>query len=132
EIFETAIGVGECAGVMIDLVSTLLLEAEEKLNWSIESIEAKAYSDSIYHAYSVFISSAKALLLDKGINSSTQVGIIRDFDEQYKMIEVLYEKLCNSNDVDAYENPRSLTTISKCACDSSPITCSPRFPCCQL
>ncbi len=89
EIFETAIGVGECAGVMIDLVSTLLLEAEEKLNWSIESIEAKAYSDSIYHAYSVFISSAKALLLDKGINSSTQVGIIRDFDEQYKDSQIL-------------------------------------------
>jgi len=89
EIFETAIGVGECAGVMIDLVSTLLLEAEEKLQWSIESIEAKAYSDSIYHAYSVFISSAKALLLDKGINSSTQVGIIRDFDEQYKDSQIL-------------------------------------------
>ena len=89
EIFETAIGVGECAGVMIDLVSTLLLEAEEKLNWSIESMEAKAYSDSIYHAYSVFISSAKALLLDKGINSSTQVGIIRDFDEQYKDSQIL-------------------------------------------
>jgi len=34
-----------------------------------------------------------------------------DFDEQYKMIEVLYEKLCNSNDVDAYENPRSLQTM---------------------
>ncbi|SDM70161.1 sulfite reductase (ferredoxin) [Daejeonella rubra] len=89
EIFETAIGVGECAGVMIDLVSTLLLEAEEKLQWSIESIEANAYSDSIYHAYSVFISSAKALLLDKGINSSTQVGIIRDFDEQYKDSQIL-------------------------------------------
>ena len=89
EIFETAIGVGECAGVMIDLVSTLLLEAEEKLQWSIESMEAKAYSDSIYHSYSVFISSAKALLLDKGINSSTQVGIIRDFDEQYKDSQIL-------------------------------------------
>lgn len=89
EIFETAIGVGECAGVMIDLVSTLLLEAEEKLQWSIESIEAKAYSDSIYHAYSVFISSAKALLLDKGINCSTQVGIIRDFDEHYKDSQIL-------------------------------------------
>jgi sulfite reductase (ferredoxin) len=89
EIFVTAIGVGECAGVMIDLVSTLLLEAEEKLKWSIESIEAKAYSDSIYHAYSVFISSAKALLLDKGINSSTQIGIIRDFDEQYKDSQIL-------------------------------------------
>ncbi|MDO8994121.1 MAG: nitrite/sulfite reductase, partial [Daejeonella sp.] len=57
ETFETAIGVGECAGVMIDLVSTLLLEAEEKLQWSVESFDAKAYSDSIYHAYSVFISS---------------------------------------------------------------------------
>lgn len=89
EIFETAIGVGECAGVMIDLVSTLLLEAEEKLQWSIESIEAHAYSDSIYHAYSVFISSAKALLLDKGINSSTQIGIIRNFDEQYKDSQIL-------------------------------------------
>jgi len=89
EIFATAIGVGECAGVMIDLVSTLLLEAEEKLQWSIESIEAKAYSDSIYHAYSVFISSAKALLLDKGINCSTQVGIIRDFDEHYKDSQIL-------------------------------------------
>lgn len=89
EIFETAIGVGECAGVMIDLVSTLLLEAEEKLQWSIASIEAHAYSDSIYHAYSVLISSAKALLLDKGINCSTQIGIIRDFDEQYKDSPIL-------------------------------------------
>jgi sulfite reductase (ferredoxin) len=89
ETFETAIGVGECAGVMIDLVSTLLLEAEEKLQWSVESFEAKAYSDSIYHAYSVFISSAKAMLLDKGINSSTQTGIIRDFDEQYRESSIL-------------------------------------------
>jgi sulfite reductase (ferredoxin) len=89
ETFETAIGVGECAGVMIDLVSTLLLEAEEKLQWSVESFDAQAYSDSIYHAYSVFISSAKAMLLDKGINSSTQTGIIRDFDEQYKESRIL-------------------------------------------
>ena len=89
EIFATAIGVGECAGVMIDLVSTLLLESEEKLQWSVESFEAGAYSDAIYHAYSVFISSAKAMLLDKGINSSTQTGIMRDFDEQYKDSQIL-------------------------------------------
>jgi len=98
ETFETAIGVGECAGVMIDLVSTLLLEAEEKLQWSVESFDAKAYSDSIYHAYSVFISSAKAMLLDKGINSSTQTGIIRDFDEQYKDSSIL-EGLGSFNDL---------------------------------
>ncbi|WP_411273862.1 HEPN domain-containing protein [Daejeonella sp.] len=89
ETFVTAIGVGECAGVVIDLVSTLVLEAEEKLQWSISSFENKAYSDSLYHAYSVFISGAKALLLDKGINSSTQTGIMRDFDEQYKHSPIL-------------------------------------------
>ena len=84
EVFKTAIGVGECAGVMIDLVATLLLETEEKLQWAIESFENKAYADSIYHTYNVFVNAAKALLLDKGINSSTQSGVIRDFEEVYK------------------------------------------------
>jgi sulfite reductase (ferredoxin) len=31
----------------------------------------------------------KLCLLDKGINSSTQTGIIRDFDEQYKESSIL-------------------------------------------
>ncbi|MFC3197429.1 HEPN domain-containing protein [Parapedobacter deserti] len=83
EMFHTAIGVGECAGVVIDLVATLLYEAEEKLGWAGESFNAGAYADAIYHAYSVFISGAKALLLDKGINSSSQHGIIRDFDVNF-------------------------------------------------
>ena len=83
ETFATAIGVGECAGVVIDLVATLLFESDEKLNWANESYANGAWSDAIYHSYNVFISSAKALLLDKGINSSTQAGIIREFDTNY-------------------------------------------------
>ncbi|MGK6352764.1 HEPN domain-containing protein [Parapedobacter sp. DT-150] len=83
ETFQTAIGVGECAGVIIDLVATLLFEAEEKLSWANESYREGAYADAIYHAYSVFISAAKALLLDKGINSSSQHGIIKDFDTNF-------------------------------------------------
>jgi len=83
ETFATAIGVGECAGVVIDLVATLLYESEEKLNWANESFNGGAWADAIYHSYSVFISSAKALLLDKGVNSSTQAGIIREFDAQF-------------------------------------------------
>ena len=83
ETFETAIGVGECAGVVIDLIATLLFEAEEKFGWAQQAFERKAYADAIYHAYSTFISAAKALLLDKGINSSTQAGIIREFDTNY-------------------------------------------------
>ena len=83
EIFETAIGVGECAGVVIDLVATLLLEADEKLDWANQALQNQAYSDSIYHSYSVFISAAKSLLLDKGVNSSTQAGVIKEFDHHF-------------------------------------------------
>jgi len=83
ETFATAIGVGECAGVVIDLVATLLFESEEKMGWANDSFNNGAWSDAIYHSYNVFISSAKALLLDKGINSSTQAGIIREFDTNY-------------------------------------------------
>lgn len=83
ETFVTAIGVGECAGVVIDLVATLLLESEEKLSWARASYEAGAWADAIYHTYAVYVSAAKALLLDKGVNSSTQIGIIREFDNHY-------------------------------------------------
>lgn len=83
ETYQQAIGVGECAGVVIDLVSVLLFEAEEKLEWANESYRAGAYADAIYHAYSMYISAAKALLLDKAIHSSTQIAIIRDFDKHF-------------------------------------------------
>jgi sulfite reductase (ferredoxin) len=83
ETFVTAIGVGECAGVVIDLVATLLLEGFEKLEWAEASYEAGAWSDAIYHTYAVFVSSAKAMLLDKGVSSSTQIGVIREFDTNY-------------------------------------------------
>jgi sulfite reductase (ferredoxin) len=80
EKYATAIGVGECAGVMIDLVATLILEAEEKLEWSQECIDKKAYADGIYNAYSAFVHSAKALLLQYGVQCNTQTGILKDFD----------------------------------------------------
>ncbi len=83
ETFATAIGVGECAGVMIDLVATLLFEAEEKLGWGKEAFAEGRWADAIYHSYNTFISSAKALLLDKNINTSTQSGVIKEFDTNY-------------------------------------------------
>jgi sulfite reductase (ferredoxin) len=80
EKYSTAIGVGECAGVMIDLIATLFLEAEEKLEWSQENIDRKAYADGIYNAYSAFIHAAKGLLLQQGVQCNTQAGILKDFD----------------------------------------------------
>lgn len=83
ETFATAIGVGECAGVVIDLVATLIYEAEEKFEWANESFENQAFADAIYHTYNSMVSAAKALLLDKGINQSTQAGVINAFGEHY-------------------------------------------------
>jgi sulfite reductase (ferredoxin) len=79
--YETAIGVGECASVIIDLISTLLFEAEEKLVWAAEALAEKAYADSIYHTYTGLISTAKSFLLSQDISCNTQHGIINDFDK---------------------------------------------------
>ena len=76
------IGVGECAGALVDLVATLLLDVEEKLAFSEEALEGKAYSDAIYHAYSSMINAAKAALTSLGTATNTQSGIVRLFDEQ--------------------------------------------------
>ncbi len=81
--YESAIGVGECADVVIDLVATLLFESEEKLAWAKESFAQNQFADSIYHSYSVFVSTAKALLLDKQVSCNAQNAIINDFDKHY-------------------------------------------------
>ncbi|HZI53669.1 MAG TPA: nitrite reductase, partial [Chitinophagaceae bacterium] len=81
--FSTAIGVGECAGVMIDLVATLILESDEKITFSEESIAGNAWADSIYHSYAAMVNAAKALLLQKGVQCNTQTGILKDFDTHF-------------------------------------------------
>lgn len=83
ETFATAIGVGECAGVMIDLVSTLIFEAEEKIELADSSFSNHAYADSIYFAYAGFINTAKALLLNHQVQCNTQTGILKDFDANF-------------------------------------------------
>ncbi|HEY5822943.1 MAG TPA: nitrite/sulfite reductase [Cyclobacteriaceae bacterium] len=76
-ILHTA--VGECAGVMIDLVSTLFYESEEKLGWAKEARDRGQYADSLYHSYSAFINTAKAMLLSIDIKPSTQIQTLNDF-----------------------------------------------------
>ncbi len=89
ERFKTAIGVGECAGVMIDLISTLLFDADEKMTWSKQSCEAGYPGDAIYHAYAAGINTAKALLLKNEIRCNTHHGIISDFDTHlYKELKI--------------------------------------------
>ncbi len=83
EKFSTAIGVGECAGVMIDLVATLILEAEEKITAAEECLSNSQWADGIYNAYAAQVHAAKALLLQQGVQCNTQHGILKDFDTHF-------------------------------------------------
>jgi sulfite reductase (ferredoxin) len=83
EYYKPAVGIGECAGVMTDLVETLFLEAEEKLDAAFNSFAEQLFADSIYHSYSTFINGAKAILLSKQVASNTQHGIINEFEKHF-------------------------------------------------
>lgn len=83
ENYQKLIGVGECAGVVIDLVATLLFESEEKLDASSKALKNFQFADAIYHAYNVFINVAKALLTADSIACNTQANIIEAFDEHF-------------------------------------------------
>jgi sulfite reductase (ferredoxin) len=78
--YVKAVGVGECAGVVIDLVATLLFEAKEKLILAQESFDEKKWSDAIYHAYAGFVNGAKALLLAENQKTNHHAGIVDLFD----------------------------------------------------
>ena len=78
--YVKAVGVGECAGVVIDLVATLLLEAKDKLTYAQEAYDEAKWSDAIYHAYAGFVNGAKALLLAENQKTNHQAGIIDLFD----------------------------------------------------
>ncbi len=78
-----AVGVGECAGVIIDLIATLLFESEEKIDNAKSALERKDWADSIYHSYTSIVNSAKALLLSEDIKTNTQANIIALFDEHF-------------------------------------------------
>ncbi|MGC1515354.1 MAG: HEPN domain-containing protein, partial [Maribacter sp.] len=83
ERYEKAIGVGECAGVVIDLIATLLFESEEKIQNAQEMFENEKWATSIYHAYSSMVNSAKALLTSENTKVNTHHSIIKDFDEKF-------------------------------------------------
>ncbi len=81
--YEKAIGVGECAGVVIDLIATLLLESEEKIANAKEALIAEKWSASIYHSYSSMVNTAKAMLTSEKVRVNTHHSIIKDFEEKF-------------------------------------------------
>jgi len=78
--YVKAVGVGECAGVVIDLVATLLFEAKEKITFAYDALQEEKWADAIYLAYAGFVNGAKALLLSANEKTNTHAGIIESFD----------------------------------------------------
>ncbi len=80
--FIPEIGVGECAGVMFDMVGIILKDAEDKKGLAKQLIAEERYAEAIYHSYTGYIIGAKAILLSKDIECNTQIKIMKDFDEK--------------------------------------------------
>lgn len=87
EKYVKEIGVGECAGVIVDLVATLFFESQEKIENAEEAIKEGKWAASIYYSYQSIVNSAKALLTSEKVKTNTHASIIKDFDELYVATE---------------------------------------------
>ncbi|MAU17294.1 MAG: nitrite reductase [Muricauda sp.] len=83
EKYKKEIGIGECAGVIVDLVATLFFDSKEKIENAEEAIGEGKWAASIYYAYQSMVNSAKALLTAEKVKTNTHASIIKDFDRLY-------------------------------------------------
>jgi len=83
EQFKPVIGVGECAGVSLDVIGTIIDEAEERIVLAGEGLQEQAYADALYNSYSAFVIGAKALLLSIDVKCNTRIRILSDFDKHF-------------------------------------------------
>jgi sulfite reductase (ferredoxin) len=81
--YVRAIGVGECAGVAVDLVATLLIEANDKLDNAQAALESERFPDAIYWAYTAMLYGAKGLLTPTDAKLNSQHSIIKAFDTHF-------------------------------------------------
>ncbi|MBK9191366.1 MAG: HEPN domain-containing protein [Crocinitomicaceae bacterium] len=90
EKFKTEIGIGECAGVKIDLAKTLLFEANEKLDEADYFFLNQQYADAAYTVYSSIIQTAKCYLLKLGIETNSKEQIQKEFENHYEKVAAYF------------------------------------------
>lgn len=83
DYFTPEVGVGECAGVMYDMIGTIIRDAQIKQTDANEALKKGKYAEAIYYAYTGFVITAKALLLSKDVECNTQIRILQDFDKTF-------------------------------------------------
>jgi len=83
DAYKKAIGVGECAGVTIDLVQTLLFDADEHIEKAKVALENKEWANTIYYSYAGRIRAAKALLTTRAAKINSHHSIIDAFETHF-------------------------------------------------
>lgn len=81
--FVPEIGTGECAGVMVDLVSTILRDAEDRIAHAQRDLARGLAGYAQYHAYTASIIAAKALLLAEDVAVNSQHSIVKTFESHF-------------------------------------------------
>lgn len=89
QAYEVAIGVGECAGVTVDLVATLLFEAKEKLDMGRQAHQEGRFADALYWAYTAMLYAAKGILTPTEAKMNTQAAIVKEFDALFAQTDAL-------------------------------------------
>lgn len=79
--FKLNVGIGECAGVVIDLSDAIKFEIEERIELAKETFSLKRYADAIYHTYTIFIHLGKLFLLQNGKQYNSQAQIIESVEQ---------------------------------------------------
>lgn len=88
EAYQKEVGVGECAGVMVDLVATLLFDSKEKLDRASTSLTNNKYKDAAYLIYQGIVGGAKARLLDINVSVPNHNAIIDAYESHFEDFQV--------------------------------------------
>ena len=89
--YKPEIGTGECAGVIVDTVDSILQEGQEQYALAEQAFEEKGWADGIYHLYNFFVVSAKGMLLTIGKETNTQTDILKTFEEHKEQFGIHWE-----------------------------------------
>ena len=79
-IYNQEIGIGECAGVIMDVVGTIINDAKDRLAFAKKAFLNRDFGDSIYFSYASILVASKALLLSEDIKCNTHKKILSDFN----------------------------------------------------
>jgi sulfite reductase (ferredoxin) len=81
EQYKTMIGVGECAGALVDMVALILDVCRQTQLKAEQTLTEQLWVDAIYYSYNLFVTAAKALLLTQDLPNNTHYNVLSNFEK---------------------------------------------------